>query len=71
MRLERVEYEFFDFENPSPIAAELARQIRLVFSDPPMLVPDRAVRSTAQDQSSVGSLPVKGVSGFGWRLPSP
>jgi hypothetical protein len=33
MRLERVEYEFFDFEDPSPLATELARQIRFVFSD--------------------------------------
>lgn len=37
MRLARVEYEFFDFEDSSASAAELARQIRLVFSDVPPL----------------------------------
>jgi len=30
-----VEYEFFDFEEPSRDAREFARQIRLVFSDAP------------------------------------
>jgi hypothetical protein len=35
MRLAKVENEFFDFEDPSRSAAELARQIHLVFSDAP------------------------------------
>jgi hypothetical protein len=35
MMLVRVEYEFFDFEEPSSSASELARQIRLQFSDAP------------------------------------
>ena len=37
MRLVRVEYEFFDFEEPSDVASELARQVRLHFSDAPTL----------------------------------
>jgi hypothetical protein len=37
MRLARVEYEFFDFEQPSDAARELARQIRLEFADAPTL----------------------------------
>ena len=37
MMLVRVEYEFFDFEEPSSTASELARQIRLEFSDTPTL----------------------------------
>ena len=35
MILAKVEYEFFDFEEPSAAARELARQIRLLFSDSP------------------------------------
>jgi hypothetical protein len=35
--LSRVEYEFFDFEEPSSNARELWRQIRLLFSDAPPL----------------------------------
>jgi len=35
--LSRVEYEFFDFEEPSSDARQLARQIRLLFSDAPTL----------------------------------
>ena len=37
MKLARVEYEFFDFEEPSASAVELARQIHLEFSDTPPL----------------------------------
>lgn len=37
MRLAKVEYEFFDFEDPSGLATELARQVHLVFSDAPAL----------------------------------
>jgi hypothetical protein len=37
MRLARVEYEFFDFEQPSDSARELARQVRLQFADAPTL----------------------------------
>ena len=33
MKLTRVEYEFFDFEEPSAAARELARQVRLQFAD--------------------------------------
>ncbi len=35
MMLVRVEYEFFDFEEPSSTASGFARQIRLHFSDAP------------------------------------
>jgi hypothetical protein len=35
MVLSKVEYEFFDFEEPLSTATELARQIRLCFSDAP------------------------------------
>jgi len=35
MTLVRVEYEFFDFEEPSSTASGFARQIRLHFSDAP------------------------------------
>jgi len=42
MKPARVEYEFFDFEEPSASTAELARQIHLEFSDaPPLCLPDR------------------------------
>ena len=37
MRLTKVEYEFFDFEEPSAAALELARQVRLHFADGPTL----------------------------------
>jgi len=37
MKLTRVEYEFFDFEEPSATASELARQLRLHFADAPTL----------------------------------
>ena len=37
MKLTRVEYEFFDFEEPSEAARELARQVRLQFADAPTL----------------------------------
>lgn len=37
MTLSSVAYEFFDFEEPSPCATELARQIRLEFSEAPAL----------------------------------
>lgn len=37
MRLTKVEYEFFDFEEPSAAANELARQILLHFTDAPTL----------------------------------
>ena len=35
MTLVRVEYEFFDFEDASPAATDLARQVRLHFADGP------------------------------------
>jgi hypothetical protein len=37
MRLTKVEYEFFDFEEPSASAVELGRQVRLHFADAPTL----------------------------------
>ena len=37
MMLLKVDYEFFDFEEPSSSAHELARQIRLQFADSPAL----------------------------------
>lgn len=37
MTLLKVEYEFFDFEDPSSDAKELGRQLRLQFSDAPTL----------------------------------
>jgi hypothetical protein len=35
MNLSKLDYEFFDFEEPSSTAHQLARQIRLHFSDSP------------------------------------
>lgn len=35
MVLTKVEYEFFEFEDQSPLGTELARQIRFHFSDAP------------------------------------
>jgi hypothetical protein len=37
MRLVKVEYEFFDFEEPSDAVQVLARQIRLDFADAPAM----------------------------------
>ena len=52
MRLARVEYEFFDFEDASAEASELHRQVRLQFDDAPLLFVSwtRERQQTADDQ---------------------
>ncbi len=53
MMLLKVEYEFFDYEEPSCDAPELSRQIRLQFADSPT----RYVSWTWERQSEPGSEP--------------
>ena len=52
MRLARVEYEFFDFEDASVDASELHRQVRLQFDDAPLLFVSwtRERQHTSDDQ---------------------
>jgi len=61
MKLLKVEYEFFDYEEPSTDAHELDRQIRLQFADSPTLYvswtwgrqrPDSEPYSIAYSESS-------------------
>jgi len=55
MKLTSVEYEFFDFEEPSEAARELARQVRLQFADAPTLflswIAERQLDSSSQPYS--------------------
>jgi hypothetical protein len=53
MMLSKVEYEFFEYEEPSSTAQELERQIRMQFADAPTLY----VSWTWERQSRPGSEP--------------